>query len=315
MSYQPDWQDTLKQVLREHNKFKANGKTVAAYATQQRRAEILWKGFRDLRKMGFKFTTVYGLRGKHIEYLVKHWEQSGLSASSLQLNISTFRTFANWLGKQGMVRRLEFYVESRDRALRQYAATESKSWSGQGINVMEKIETLRNDDTRIADVLLLQLHFGLRSKEALLLRPHVADQGDTLLVVKGTKGGRNRYVPIETPEQRQLLDHIKSYTQLKESLVPTNTLYKNYHAHYYYVLKKNGISRANGIVAHGLRHQYLNALYKKVTGHHTPLEGGQLPRLNAALDSYGRQIVAEQAGHGRETISAAYVGSKTTSTP
>ncbi len=113
MKKKPTWKETFRQVIKEHNPYKANGRTVAAYATRQRRVQALWKGFRDLRQMGFKFNTVKALRGKHIEALVKHWEASGLSASTMQFNLSTFRTFAHWIEKPSMVQRLECYVSSQ----------------------------------------------------------------------------------------------------------------------------------------------------------------------------------------------------------
>ena len=51
----------------------------------------------------------------------------------------------------------------------------------------------------------------------------MADKGNVLFVTHGTKGGRDRYVEIDTPEQRQLLDALKSYGPQSESLVPRGT--------------------------------------------------------------------------------------------
>jgi len=45
----------------------------------------------------------------------------------------------------------------------------------------------------------------------LLFKPHLADKGTHLYVMHGTKGGRDRVIPIETKEQRQLLDKLKLY--------------------------------------------------------------------------------------------------------
>ncbi len=308
--HKQNWKDSFYAVIKKNNDFKANGQTVAAYATRQRRSNILLKGFRDLRRMGFKFKTVRALRGKHIEALVQSWEEAGLSASTMQLNLSTFRTFAHWIDKPGMVGRVEDYVSSPELARRSYAAKSPKGWTDQGVDVSKKIARVRALSPRVADSLLLQLHFGLRAKESLLLQPHVADQGHTLIISHGTKGGRDRFIPIKTAEQRALLDRIKGYVNKTESLVPPRSSYKAYRNHYYYVLAKNGISRKDGVTSHGLRHEYLNNLYKQTTGHETPVNGGRLSRIDRELDSLGRQLVSEHAGHSRESISAAYIGSK-----
>jgi hypothetical protein len=102
-------------------------------------------------------------------------------------------------------------------------------------------------------------------------------------------------VPIETPEQRNL-DSIKSYVNKGESLVPKDKTYAQYRNQYYYALRKYGITRETGATAHGLRHEHLNELYQKETGHETPVEGGRLHQTDPLLDSHGRKLVAERAG-------------------
>lgn len=185
-----------------------------------------------------------------------------------------------------------------------------KPGNTKGVDSLKKIEAVRADTARIADALMLQRLFGLRSKESLLLRPHLADKGQVLIVTHGTKGGRTRYVPIDTPEQRALIDHLKATLPSGCSLVPRDKTYAQYRNQYYYTLRKHGIHREAGITPHGLRHAHLNALYQTVTGHPTPVEGGTLRQTDRALDSLGRQWVAERAGHNRESISTAYIGGK-----
>ena len=172
------------------------------------------------------------------------------------------------------------------------------------------ISAVRGDSERFADALALQRAFGLRSKESLLLRPHMADKGTVLVVTHGTKGGRTRYVPIETQEQRALLDRLKGYIGKGESLVPKTQTYAQCRNQYYYVLRKQGICREEGITPHGLRHEHLHEVYQKATGHSVPVAGGQLRKRDAELDSLGRQLVSERAGHSRESIASAYIGGK-----
>jgi hypothetical protein len=116
---------------------------VASFATQDKRADVLYAGFKRLHELNFRMKTVMSLRGKHIEELAKDWEGRGLSASTLQNNLSIFRTFAEWIGKAGMVRGIEHYLRSGTIA-RTSIAREDKSWSGKGIDVAGKIEQVRH---------------------------------------------------------------------------------------------------------------------------------------------------------------------------
>lgn len=289
------WKDSLNQIIKQHNGYTADGNKVASYATQKQRCVVLYKGFRDLRQLGFKFKTVRAFGGRHMQALARKWEEEGLSASSLQNRISVFRIFAHWIGKNGMILPPDRYVCNPDRVKRSYVASETKTWHSQGVDYLNKIKAIRSKNKRFSDALELQRQFGLRSKESLLLRPHLSDKGQVLVVMHGTKGGRTRYVAIETEEQRTLLNRIKGYIKRNESLVPRDKTYGQFRNQYYYVLRKHGISRDKGITAHGLRHEHLNELYHKT---------------NQELDSFGRKLVSERAGHSRESIASAYIGGK-----
>lgn len=304
------WKATFNDMMKKHNGYSADGGKVASYATQQMRKEVLLRGMRDLREMGFKFKTVKAFRGLHIERLVQRWEEKGLSPSTIQNRLSIFRTFANWIGKHGMVRSAEYYVKDLDSAKRTYIATKPKTWEKHGVSAQDKIDELRKTSERFADALTLQRAFGLRSKESLLIRPHVADKGNVLIVSHGTKGGRTRFVPIQNQGQRDILDKLKAYIKKGESLVPKEKTYAQFRNQYYYTLNKHGISRKEGITPHGLRHEHLNELYKEATGADSPVSGGQLRQEDKALDSLGRKLVSERAGHSRESISSAYIGGK-----
>jgi integrase len=76
--------------------------------------------------------------------------------------------------------------------------------------------------------------------------------------------------------------------------------------HYYYVLRSCGITRENGITAHGLRHAYGNDRYKELSGQDSPVRGGKL--VNREDDRAARIQVAEELGHSRESITTHYLG-------
>lgn len=308
--YWDGWKQSFNEVMKANNGYTADGKKVCSYATQAKRSGDILQGLKQLREMGYKFKTVYAIKGKHINVLVKHWHKSGLSASTIQNRLSNFRVFTGWLGKAGMIRDVEHYLGKDITLKRSYSASVSRSWSDQGVDTISKIAAVTEENWRFGKALELQLAFGLRTKESLLLRVHLADKGNVLIVEHGTKGGRTRYIPIETPEQRQLLDELKEKLKLSESLVPKEQTYVQCRNGYYYVLRKYDIKREKGITGHGLRHEHMHNVYTEATGCEPAVKGGTLHREDKELDSYGRELVAERAGHSRESVSAAYLGGK-----
>jgi integrase len=292
-------------VLKERNGARHDG-AVASYATQYKRSDVLYAGFTRLRELGYKLDAVTSLRGTHIAKLMQDGHARGLSASTLQNTLSIFRTFAEWIGKAGMVRGIEHYL-GPGIAVRSSVATQDRSWSSRGIDVSTKIEQVRLKDARVALQLELQAAFGLRAREAMQLRPHLADKGSYLSICHGTKGGRDRVEQIRTPQQRALLERAKTFCSTPSSSTsdPQRKLHQ-WKNHYYQVVRSCGITRRDGVTSHGLRHQYANDRYQELTGADSPVRGGGQVRMEA--DQAARHIVAEELGHSREGVTTHYLG-------
>jgi integrase len=266
--------------------------------------------FRNLEALGFKLSDAKNLKGKHLVALGKHIEQQAIAGklkpSTIQCKFSMLRVFAHWIGKDGMVEATQQYV---DLALIQRSSicTHDHSWTAQGVDVAAKMAEVSQKDERVGLQLRLELEFGLRGKEAMMLRPYIADKGTYLDVSVGTKGGRPRAVPINTPEQRALLDEAKGFAVTKDSSTsdPNKSLaqWKN---HYYYILRDCEISQKYRITAHALRHTYAHNRYKECSGQESPVRGGKL--VNREDDRAARLQVAEELGHSRESITTHYLG-------
>ena len=251
------WEISFHAVMQQHNGYCANRRKTASVLTQKQRYCILFEGFQTLAKIGFPLKTVFAFKQLHLIRLVKHWQQQGCSAFTTQSRISTFRIFACWIGKPNMVLPLKHYIQNRAILKRIYVPKTPKiSWIQLGINPDEKIHALRIYSERLADALALQYEFGLRIKESLLLRPHLADKGRVLAVTQGTRDGQSRTVSIKTKTQRQLLNKLKNYLKKNACLVPNNKSYKQFRNQYYYILRKHGICRKNGIVTEALHYEH-----------------------------------------------------------
>jgi integrase len=310
------WTTTLDEVLKQHNKAAARGGKGVGFATQAARQETLWRGFKELRALKFLLEDVRQFKERHLKALGYAWEAKGLSASTIQNRISVFRTFAEWIGKPGMILGSEHYVKNPHSVERHSVAQCDKTWSGQQQQLSDKLTNLQAQDIVVAMQLELQRAFGLRMREAALLKVHQADKGTYLAVNWGTKGGRDRIIPIQTDYQRDVLVRAKSLIKHKaHSLIPGHYNFKQWKNHYYYVCHANGISRKDGITSHGLRHERLNEIYQAIAGQASPIKATHSPKgnsenktINSHVDQIARQEIAEIAGHSRLSVTSAYIG-------
>lgn len=303
------WKSSLATVLKEHNGIKATDGTKASFETMEKRAAVLFSTFTDLRTMGYKLADVRQFKGRHVEVLTKHWLDKGLSPSTLQNNLSTLRTFSAWIGKEGMVEGAAKYFQNGE-ATRSSINTTDKSWSANGVSLEAKLAELRLIDERVALQIELQAMFGLRVKESVMLRPHLADKGTYLAISIGTKGGRDRTVPIDSEKKRELLDRAKTFAgrPTASTAAPELSL-KQALGHYSRVLRNVGITKAAaGVTSHGLRHNYANDRYQHYAGADAPVRGGSLAEFDRELDRAARLEVSEELGHSRESVSTYYLG-------
>ncbi|WP_447975375.1 integrase domain-containing protein [Nitrospira sp. Kam-Ns4a] len=305
-----NWKGELAGLLRVHGRISHDRARVLSTATLEKRSQVLFGAFRTLRELGYQLPSVRGLGGRHVRALCEAWTARGLSAAEWQNRLSVLRVFAAWINKPGLVDQVA--RNYREQMRRTYVATRDKSWAAQGVEARARIAELATREPRIAAALALQREFGLRVRESLCVRPHLADQGTHLAVNRGTKGGRDRTVPITTPEQRAALERAKALTRGTQTLGQgerTGLTYHQVERRYYYVMEREGLTRKTGLTSHGLRHEYAQERYEALTGAPSPVRGGDVEAGDPERVAIARMTVAEDLGHSRESVTHAYLGS------
>jgi integrase len=319
---QSPWADVLKAIVRRHNWAHAVKDKGVAAKTMEERQSFLFAFFRELRRNENKNYRVDPRRlgNRHIRFMVNRWLERDLAPGTVQQYMSILRTFSIWIGKPELVMDLERYIDDPERYKRTYCAVEDKSWSAHGVDAERMLEAMSEIDRYAAAQLAMKAAFGLRRKEALMLQPHrqvvTALQAGIedapcdfyLDLLKGTKGGRRRYLPIDAERKRLALARARDVARGPNDHLgdPGRTLKENLRR-VDYVMAKLGITHQSlGISGHGLRHEYANDLYEKEAGVTPPLRGGA--EVDRALDRDARLKVAQELGHGRIQISAAYCG-------
>ena len=183
---------------------------------------------------------------------------------------------------------------------RRYVTNESKAKELDG-----RLDRITDPQVRMS--LRLQAAFGLRREESIKVQLRYADRGDHI-AIKGSwaKGGRDRTVPITTPEQRAVLDEVHCLASLG-SLIPSHKTYIQQRHVYYGQCKAVGLSNM-----HGLRHRCAQMRYEVLTGWKAPAAGGpgkaQLSSSQRMSDQHARQQISHELGHERLKVTSIYLG-------
>jgi len=306
MAKPTSWQTSLTELLRTHNSVRSNSPKATSHLTQEKRGDILFAGFRELRALGFRLDDVHQFKGKHMNALAKAWLERDLQPSTLQNNFSAFRALSIWIEKKGMVESTEHYV-GKEKSQRTSINKVDRSWAAKSIDFPKKIEEVRNLDPHVAIQLEMQSAFGMRPAESMLFRPHLGDRGTHIAINWGCKNGRHRMMDITTPEQREVLNRAKASTTLNGSLCDPQLTYKQAYGKYYRIVAKAGITKEMlGVTSYGLRHGKSSDRYREITGVDSPVRGGG--PVDPELDRYARQALAFDLGHSREHITTNYIG-------
>lgn len=325
------WKPVLHAILRLHNGQHARRHKLVADKTTLDRERFYFKFWADLRgSTEYVRADPRFLKERHIFAVTQLWAERGLAVATVHNYLSFLRTYSDWIGRPGLVREPAYYFgDDSPYAARERSAKTDRSWSLRCEDVEGKLAEVAAYDPWVGLQLELCLRFGLRAKEARHFRPHEAirtraeaDPRDTehfpgverfVRVHRGTKGGRQRDIPLRTPEQAELMERLlRIVPEDRFVAAPGRTAVQNANR-FYNVMKRFGITKAGlGVTAHGLRHQYANDRYEELAGEASPVRGGQSQAENK---STVRLAIAHELGHGRTKVSAAYLGCTRVSRP
>ena len=269
-----------------------------SYNSQRARRVIVRMIANQLGDMGFMRLKAKNLKEKHALALVERWKNEGLSAGTLKNRMGVLRWVYEKVGKPRILakRNADYGIENR-----RYQTNVNKARE----LTPQSLDRIKSEHVRLS--VQLQREMGLRREEAMKIDVGWADRGDRL-VLKGswTKGGRPREIPIETKEQRNLLDRVKAFTA-GGSLIPAESSYIEH-----LKLYENQTAAAGLEKLHGLRHAYAQQRYKDITGWLAPAAGGRksgdLTDEERKRDHDARMQISKELGHSREQISVVYLG-------
>jgi hypothetical protein len=267
-----------------------------SHATQADRQRSLTLAARQLREAGFRQMRASSLKGKHVEALLLRWQAEGMSAGTLKNHMAHLRWWAEKVGKAGILPADNTRLGIPER---HHVTHESKAKE-----LDDRLNLITDPHVRMS--LRLQAAFGLRREES-KFQPRYADRGD-YIAIKGSwaKGGRDRTVPITTPDQRAVLDEAHRLAG-SGSLIPSHKTYIQQRHVYDGQCKAARLSNM-----HGLRHRYAQMRYETLAGWKSPAAGGPSKALFSSgqrmSDLHARQQISHELGHERIKVTTIYLG-------
>lgn len=280
-----------------------------SYATRANRLRTLIAAGRALRQLGYKLHHPRGLKPKHVEALVTHWQREGQTSGTLKNKLSVLRWWAEKIDKRSVIARDNAHYGIENRV---YVTNENKARE----LAAEQLERVK--DARVRASLELQRAFGLRREEAIKFNPNWADRGDRIVLkATWTKGGKEREVPIRNDRQRSALA-LAHQIAGRGSLIEPNRRYVDQLRIYERQTANAGLSKL-----HGLRHLYAQDRFRELTeslarkqlgiaGWPAPACGGpklkELTESQKAIDDAVRLTISRELGHDRKQIAAIYLG-------
>lgn len=307
--------DRLNDLIKKHAGTRVNGR-VASNRTINARKECLMATFRQLHKLGYRLENPDSLNMKHVKALTRYWLiDRKIKPKTFEGKLSNLRIFCGWIGKKGMIGS-KYDVVEQDVTVDikcQSAATKSKSWTGNNIDIQEIIARVDCEDKRLGLMLRIELAFGFRREEVLKLNPHAQDFGTFLAVFEGHgKGGKARDVQALTSAQREIIDFVKREIPANETLGwrynkdgSIASLEQNL-ARYRNLMSRLGITKKIlGVTGHGLRAQF-SENQALALGLIPPSMGGSRGQLDRATLKTRLAKISEALGHHRTVVVSAY---------
>ncbi len=181
-------------------------------------------------------------------------------------------------------------------------------------NVRQCADQLReNGHQRIAALVEVARALGLRLKEASLLNARIAlgqvKKHGAVNITAGTKGGRghrvDRWVPVSGAAIGCLVRAAEAQGQGR-NLIPTELTWRQWNSrvHHVWAGVRNDYSLKK---IHDLRAAYACERYRQLTGSVAPVIAGRRC-ADRSIDRAARQTIAQELGHARIDVVAAYIG-------
>lgn len=281
------------------------------------RKQLLLSTFGAMKKRIRGIKTLAQFTPRLIPDILEYWSEDvgGKMRHGFETQVQDYSVLAWFWRMHGIsVPPIKAFIDDphlKEKFARTSVATRDKSWTGNGIDVDQKIAEANEIDPVVGRLIFMAKTYGLRAKESLFVRPHEDDKGDHLHLSRGTKTGRPRdikYNDFDAAALQSAIEDVKAQLSPSDHAAWKNRTLKEARRRLYYVLERIGVTQKDaGVTFHGLRTQWAIEQFEYLTGTAAPVRGG------AAIDYHRfadvRRTISRAMGHNRIAVTSAYYGS------
>lgn len=265
-----------------------------------------WAKVQDVKKMENVTADLVRQYGQELADQVKAGELAAATAQNYVSAVNSVMALATQGGWQSVSPTKDCGIDQRSAIREDAPGALDRSAYGRAV------EAVRDQvGDRAEAVVELARELGLRSKEASLLDARAAlaeaSERGVVTITEGSKGGREREVPITSQAQLEALERASEAQGDARAVMPPDQNWQTW--------REGDLREARKVVQehtggglHDLRAAYACERYEALTGHAAPCAGGQIE--DRERDQAARLAVAEELGHGRAEVAAEYLGGR-----
>lgn len=202
---------------------------------------------------------------------------------------------------------------TKDCGIRERSFVRQETPSALDRNIYESArDSVRSElGERATAVVELSRELGLRSKEASLLDAKSAyfeaQETGKVTISEGTKGGREREVPITSEHQLKAIKNASEAQGEGRNLISEGKSWQSWRDGELREIREI-VQEKTGGGLHDLRSAYACERYESLTDWSAPAAGGHIE--NRSIDREAREIISQELGHGRIDVVSNYVGGR-----
>lgn len=232
---------------------------------------------------------IENLKPAMVQAYIRERQECGLGSSTLAGKLTAVRVLASAIGKKNIVPKTNQEFGIARIRINPQDVDGTKLGEIRGA-LIERAAAGDSVAQMVVAADALRVAFGLRAKESLMTSVVVVRDGRECLKVEGAKGGRERFLPIDTESKAEAVrlahETSKKFGSATGRIIPPQlTLKQAYDAQRNLWASLGGI-RANACNMHGQRHM-----------HAREMEAGGATRAEIMVD----------LGHGEERSPSAYL--------
>lgn len=243
-----------------------------SYKTQYNHKAEATRFVSQLRENGYGVSKWSNVNDKHVQSVVDSWKSDGLSDKTIKEYLSGVRSIAESYGNEKISNsNADFGLEKNTSGPKNVDLSCDQTKYESAIDALNKSNDI--NEQRLSVQMQYMRELGLRAEEARKLDAIHAERQESpngqqyIHITDGTKGGKERWVPISGKAEKALQQgkELQQKHKTKNTMDP-NKNERQWAQYAYNTASKKGFTASNRLNFHSLRHAFAHQLFRKKAG-------------------------------------------------